>query len=237
MSEHINEQYSDLENYFPVKVDEFERFIDPSISSLQAINQYYQFYDSGNISAANEILKNNPQLKRSIINADNLNKIRDAIVSIERYYLNDVQQYLVNIVSYRNDWVSNVKYKKYDVVMFPHNEVFQAFMCIYDGDVPIGTIPTNTKYFIPLTLQGAQGVSGIGLSYRGTWSSIVTYDADDCVEYNNVLWYAKAENINSVPQEISADWEAVLRMSKQITISSIQPGSQSLNDIWYEVIN
>jgi len=84
-------------------------------------------------------------------------------------------------------------------------------MCI-DSDVTIGTLPTDDTYWIPLTLRGAQGASGTGLSPRGGWSSIIQYYTDDCVAYNNALWQAKRDNLNAVPQDVSDDWQRLMAL-------------------------
>jgi len=76
--------YPDLENKFPEQIDDFEKFQDPSLTSISLINEYYSYFDSGNLQAANELLENNPSLKRMIINAESLNKLRDAILSVQR---------------------------------------------------------------------------------------------------------------------------------------------------------
>ena len=120
----ISTLYPQYDNNFPSEgVDNFEKFIDPDINSLQAINLYYQYYNAGNISQALNVLSTNQQLKRMIINAENLNKLRDAVMSIEQFYLDDIQQYIVELVQYRGEYVASVKYNKYNVVSYATNGV------------------------------------------------------------------------------------------------------------------
>lgn len=228
----MSEIYPDLENKFPLGIDDFEKFVDPDIAALTAINQYYTLYDSGDLVGAKNILETNPNLKRMIINAENLNKLRDGLISVERYYLNDVQQYLVEIVKYKGSWSSSAKYTKYDVVTYVRNGATESFMGIAT-DIPIGTLPTSTTYFIPITIRGEQGESGTGLSPRGYWLSTSQYYQDDCVSYNNMLWYAKRDNLNKVPQPVSDDWEVILQMPQQIAISSNEPSGQNPDDLWF----
>lgn len=170
-----------------------------------------------------------------IINADNLNKLRDAIISIQRYYMQDVQQYLVEIIKYKGPWASNVRYTKYDVITYDTNGATESFMGI-QTNIPLGTSPLNKDYFIPLTLRGEQGASGTGMSPRGYWNAAVQYYKHDCVAYNNVLWYAKQDNLNRVPQPISDDWEQVMSLSQQIVISDTEPLGQNKDDVWYQRI-
>lgn len=79
--------YPDLENNFPDSIDNFDKFLDPTLSTLTAINQYYALFDIGDLAGATAILDANPLLKQMIINADNLNKLRDGILSLQRYYI------------------------------------------------------------------------------------------------------------------------------------------------------
>lgn len=190
--------YPDLENKFPIEIDNFEKFVDPDIASIQAINQYYQYFDAGDLENANNILANNPQLKRMILNAESLNQIRDGLISIERYYLNDIQQYLVNIVKYKNDWSSGTRYTKYDVVVYENNGAKEAYMAI-STDIPIGTLPTDLNYWIPLVIRGEKGDAGIGLAFQGAYSSSKQYYKNDAVQYLGSLYGALQDNIDIKP--------------------------------------
>lgn len=193
--------YPDYDNKFPSEgVDDFEKFIDPDIASIQAINLYYQYFDAGNISSANSVLENNPQLKRMIINAENLNKLRDAIMSIEQFYLDDIQQYLVNIVKYRNEYAANIKYNKYDVVAYGGGVTKEVYMCV-STSTPMGTPPTNTTYWIPLAVKGDKGDAGIGLSFQGEYNPSKTYQTNDCVQYLGSLYGALQETTGNTPTD------------------------------------
>lgn len=203
--------YPDLGNNFPESIDNFDKFVDPDIASIQAINQYCIKFDAGDIVGAKKVLNDNPRLKYMIINADNLNKIRDGLISLQRYYLNDVQQYLVNIVKHKGYWTSSAKYTKYDVVTYINNQAIESYMGV-KSEIAIGTLPTDSTAFISLTLRGEQGASGTGMSPRGAWNSLLQYYKNDCAAYNNILWYAKADNIDSVPQDNTDVWEALLKM-------------------------
>lgn len=91
----INTVYPDLyETQFPESIDNFDRFIDPSLDMFADIQRYYTYINAGQISQALAVLETNPDLKRAIINAENMNKLRDAIIAMERYYLSDIQSYL-----------------------------------------------------------------------------------------------------------------------------------------------
>ena len=226
--------YPDLENKFPDSIDTFDRFLDPTLSMLSVINQYYIKFDAGDLDGATALLVANPTLKQMVMSADNLNQLRDMCISLQRYYMNDVQQYLVNIINYKGIYSSSTKYSKYDVVNYVVGSATQSFMCI-STITSIGVLPTNATYFIPLTLRGEQGVSGTGLSYRGGWTTIQYY-ANDCVVHNNALWSADIDNLNSEPTDINTNWTKIMEYHNPIIMSLTQPMGQSIGDYWYEIL-
>lgn len=213
----INNVYPDLyESTFPESVDNFDRYLDPSIDMLAAIQQYYSYMNTGNIAAANAVLELNPMLKRAVLNAENMNKLRDAIIALERYYFSDVQTYLQNIVVYKDTYSASVKYNKYNVVNYTVDGITLAYMCISDA-TPIGTVPTNEDYWIAMTMQGEPGESGTGLSPRGPYGSSTLYFADDMVSHNNALWVCVADNtIGQTPSTSSAYWWRLLVIDDSI---------------------
>ena len=213
--------YPDLENKFPEQVDNFEKFIDPDIASLQIINMYYQYFDAGQLTEANQLLTQNPQLKRMILNAESLNQVRDGLISVERYYLNDVQKYLMNIIQYKSDWNSGTRYSKYDVVSYQRVDVREVYMCIR-FDTPIGTLPTDLNYWIPLVIRGEKGESGVGLAFQGAYSSSRQYYKNDAVQYLGSLYGALQDNIDIKPTVGGSDPIWALAWNFQIPDKYIQ---------------
>lgn len=66
---------------------------------LQAANQYNTAIMSNNNVTARTILDNNGELANCLFNADKYNWMRDAIIAMERYYLNDVQTMVEGIAA------------------------------------------------------------------------------------------------------------------------------------------
>ena len=79
---------------FPDAEDNWARMSDVTATLLSAALQYNEYWENGEIDAANDLLDANPNLKNTIFNADKWNKLRDAIIAVERYYLNDVQDFI-----------------------------------------------------------------------------------------------------------------------------------------------
>ena len=82
---------------FPDSEDNWARMQDITASLLTIALQYNALWDAGDIDAANTLLENNPKLKSTIFNADKWNKLRDGLIALERYYLNDVQTFIERV--------------------------------------------------------------------------------------------------------------------------------------------
>lgn len=215
----MSQRYPDLPHTnFPEDVDNLNNFVDITLETLPLAKEYYARYNAGDIIGANEIIEKNPQLRYSQINASTLNPIVDSIKAMQRFYMSDVQRYLMEIVVYKGEFSASVKYTKYNTVKYVNNSAFETFMCIR-SDTPIGTLPTDTSYWIPLTMRGEKGEPGIGLTAYGDWNSITTYPKDALVAYNNALWGAKVENTGIVPSvNATATWYKVIDYSTDYAI-------------------
>jgi hypothetical protein len=230
----MNQIYNDLENKFPVEVDDFPRFSDPDLTAIGYINQYYTLYNAGDVAGATAILDSYPQLKTMIFNASNMNKERDAIISVQRFFFDEVQTYLVEIIKNKGVYNASATYTKYDVVSYVNNGATEYYMGIVKV-IPVGTLPIDTNYFIALVLRGEQGASGIGLAPRGAWNSATAYLKDDCVSYNNILWQCLSNNTNTIPVDGSGVWVAIMHSASQILFGTSAPTSQANDGIWYQV--
>lgn len=106
----MSQQYTDLSyTNFPDSVDSIERFNDVSAEMVPLVNSFYACYDSRDLAGAAKILNDNPGLKSMIINAEALNKLRDPLIAMQRFYLSDVQQYILDIGDSVSDLVDTKK--------------------------------------------------------------------------------------------------------------------------------
>lgn len=195
--------YPDLDlTTFPNTQDGRYIMIDPSTTAdMTAINSYNTYIAAGNMTAALQVLTDNPRLQKMLFNAEKWNRHEDMLIAIERFYESDVQQYLVNIVVYRGIWNTVDTYAKYNVV---YSSTGACYMAIQD--VPVNTEVTETDYWIPITLRGEKGDTGTGLSWRGEWTSGTAYSKDDCVAYNNKLYGALQASTGQPPATSTAYW-------------------------------
>ena len=206
-----NSIYTDLDGTnFPDKVDSWEKFLDPTVSTQAAINAYYACINGGDFDGAANILENTPELNQMIINAKRMNQIRDAVIALERFFDDNVYDYIVDMVKDFGTWSGIKAYKKYSVVDYTLKGSTLFYMSIQD--VPVGVPPTETRYWKCITLQGRRGDSGLGLTPKGAWKKDEDYIKDDLVTYNNALWAANVANTEQPPSTDSSYWYLVMSM-------------------------
>lgn len=92
----MNSKYTDLSNSFPAAVDTIDKMQDLTITTKKKADKYYEYINANNITGANDYLgkSENSDLLLSVFNADKFNMLRDMIVSIERFFLDDIGVYL-----------------------------------------------------------------------------------------------------------------------------------------------
>ena len=92
----MNSKYTDLSNSFPAAVDTIDKMQDLTITTKKKAEKYYEYINANNITGANDYLgkSENSDLLLSVFNADKFNMLRDMIISIERFFLDDIGVYL-----------------------------------------------------------------------------------------------------------------------------------------------
>lgn len=87
--------YADLEyTKFPAEIDSWQNSEDVTAEYLSLANDYKSALLAGNYGNAQNILNANPQLKRMIFKADDINKLKHSIMAVERFFTEDVDAYL-----------------------------------------------------------------------------------------------------------------------------------------------
>jgi hypothetical protein len=204
-------------------------------------SQFYQAMKNNDINTASDILINNPQLSNQIIDADNINQLITAIVTLESQpkididnFLNNLQiifQNLINQTKFISAYNNMIQYEKQNFVTY-NGMTYFAIMT-----PPIGTIPTNTSYWNEYNVKGLQGYPGLGLNLRYNWSATINYSAGDVAVYQNKLWAAIADNINTPPNLMFQDWFIIglPKLPIKTSITTTAPANISVGDLWFKV--
>lgn len=239
----MSELYKDLNlTNFPEQVDNFIQWLDITASDGTLIKQYTEAVQSGNMLLANQILSQIPSATQKIIKANDLNKLTQAMLAVERFYKSDVQGYIANKqqewqsvidqFSYKGDWTSGNSYLKNNLVSYYISGLEYIYIAI--DNVPIGVVPDDKKYWRSLTIRGQQGFSGQGLSYRGQWKSFKSYMTNDAVSHAGALWMAVTPSQNIEPTNSASAWRIVMALETTLyPIQDSQPLNQATGDLWF----
>lgn len=196
----MSKTYTDLpETQFPDAIDELSRMSDLTSGDIPLVNEYYAYYNAGNMTAAAQLLANNPSLLSKLFNAAKFNILRDALIALQRFYMSDVQTYIDSTrQSLEDEIMDRTTYDEYD----PEHVYKKSEYVMYNGDLyvankdgVVGQAPTGEtdENWIRVSLRGEQGVSGTGLAFRGMYSLDTTYYKDDCASDGHRIWAALKE--------------------------------------------
>ena len=216
------------------------RYQDIQIEDTALQQQFQQYYSSGQYSQALSLLNNNTdQLQGKAFIANTINTIASGVLVLEQYFNTGVTVYLSNLATQYTNLINHLrkrKKKKNTIQYTPYNFVVynnDIYMCFQQP--PIGTLPTDTTYWLYLGLRGIQGDPGIDVNIRYDWNSTNTYSPDDVVIYNGDMYIALTTNTNVVPTSSSTDWLLFLKIEKgQIYVGTIAPSNPPNNAVWFQ---
>lgn len=185
---------------------------DVTASNLQAVNQYNAYLSMGTengLLLAKQYLIEHPEILQHLITADDILKLSHDNVALQRMFFQDIEEYIMSVVSFEGEYSSEAPYKRYNVILYNG----MAYFCHKDAQP--GILPTNEEYFYPITLKGIKGEPGINFVSMGEWNSSTTYSANHAVSWNGKLWYSVADfNTGNEPNDESAYWKKFLELSQ-----------------------
>lgn len=238
-----NDLYNDLPlTSFPQNIDTFTTWLNVTAQDGPLIQQYITAMNAGNQTQANQILSQISSGSQKIIKATDLNKLTQAILAVERFYSVDIKPYvqdkqeewlnIINQFRYVGAWSNGTAYVQNNIVSYIVSGVTLLF--IATSNPPTGTVPTNTQYWRPLSVQGTPGESGPGLSYRQEWNSTTQYSVNDCVTYSGAVWMALQANQNSIPGQNESYWKNIISFGAvAYPIQDTEPTGQAAGALWF----
>lgn len=243
----MSDLYKDLTHTsFPDSVDNIPYFENISSSDLSNVNMFHSYLRMGDFSGAMSILERIPDYDKKFIDSGKLNKFRDAIIAIERYYKTDIKPYItdkqtewqdiMNQFTYVGIWDSNNQYIKNNMVSYTVRN--NTYIYIAYKNVPKDISINNTSYWTLLSLQGETGSSGEGGAFKYEYLSNISYTKNDIVSYDNCLWVAEKDTTGVTPSiNNSSDWTLLLEIPPaSAPLQSSQPTGQSSGDLWFQTI-
>lgn len=241
----MSQTYPDLpRTNFPDSIDIFDSYSDVSNSTdISLINQIQNYMTSGNFNAAQEILANNPNLYSKLLNADKMNKFRDILVALERYYQGDYSTYInkkqaewqkiIDEFSYIGEYNPTKIYNKNNMVLY-NDKLYLYINSISNSNIP----PINETYWRVLTIKGTNGESGAGLAFGGEYDNSTSYSTEDLVLYQNNLWVStQNNNVGNTPSYTSEYWSLIMSPppAASYILSETQPEQLGVGELWFKI--
>lgn len=218
------------------------RYQDIQIPDIQLKTQFKQYFQTGHYAEALSVINGNiDQLQGKAFIASAINTITSALLLVENYYNNDVVVYLSNLLTQfqnlidnfkkRGEWVSTIQYTPYNFVIYNNN----IYMCFQQP--PVNTLPTDENYWIFLGLEGVQGKPGTDVVMEYDWEPTTSYQKNDLVVYNGLIYVALKDNTGIVPGTDVANntWLVFIMFDKgQIYVGPNPPTALNDNTIWFK---
>lgn len=222
-------------------IDSFTTWLNITASDGPLIQQYLTAMQQGNTTQAQQILSQIPNATQKILQSTSLNQLTQAMLALERFFNTDIMPTLeemqgswvdmIGQFAYKGLWSGATAYEENNLVSYTVQGATLMFLAT--SDPPTGTVPTNTNYWRVLTIQGIQGPSGEGLSYRQEWSSGQNYYENDVVTYNGALWQALQANVGVEPGQAAEYWQIIMSLeATTYPIQDTEPTNQNIGALW-----
>lgn len=209
---------------------------DITSSDLAVMNQYNAYLAMGTengLLLAKQYMIEHPEIVEHIITADDILKLSHDNVALQRMFFEDIENYIMSVVSFKGNYDPATPYKRYDVVLYDG----LAYFCYADTEA--GILPTDESYFYPLTLKGIQGEPGVDFVAMGVWNPEMTYSANHAVSWNGALWYSVEDfNAGNEPNDLSAHWKKFMVISQSASDVMMNDGTSvqdTIDDINSEI--
>ena len=247
----MSQRYDDLPyTEFPNNIDNLIGFANITSEDLPKVNAFHEALDAGNYDEAQNILATITDWDKKLLDSNKLNKMRDALIALERYYGTDIEQYItekqaawenrMNQFDYVGEWAAINEYTKNNIVSNEESDSELLYIAIQN--VPVNTDIKNTDYWLLFTIEGQKGESGVGGTFKYEYSSSTSYVKGDIVSYNNKLWYALRDCSNVEPTaENDTYWSLLLTIPPATaplttTAQVPTPPDSEPGYLWFEII-
>lgn len=232
---------------FPNKVDSIPLFLDVTDNDGVLLKKFEEYMSINDFTNANKILSQIENADQKIVSADKLNKLRDCILALEKFYGTDFKPYIdnkqnswqgiIDQFSFQGLYSSSKTYKINNMILFQKDGDYHFYIRT-GGDGLSNKVPTDTNYWRDLTIKGERGISPNGQTvFYFDWVANQTYAINSIVSRGSEWWVALKQNINSEPQEGNPNWRLVMRaMQTLYPVQSDRPLTQQNGELWFEVI-
>ena len=134
---------------FPTTLDTFLQFMDVTSSDATNLKGFQDAIQSGDFATATTYLQQIQNYQNKAISADRLNKLKDAIETVEKFYRDNIQAYItqkqsdwqtiIDQFSFLQNYSSTTQYAKNNMVLYNS----KIYICIATPP-SLNIVPTNT---------------------------------------------------------------------------------------------
>ncbi len=216
-------------------IDQFLELYNLPASQRGNMARYQELKLKTNLTSGEQEELNNLTitLQHYIIDVEKWNKFADAIINVEKFFLEETEPYLqakkdeitdytdtkklefqaeVDKLTYRGEWQPNTQYHKKNVV----TSGGEGFIAKLDS---INQSPPNVTYWGKIAKKGDKGDPSLNISYKGEYDSAMAYVMGDAVTFGG-LWYYAKQNTKGNPPTNATYWEI---QTNQTLVSDTQP--------------
>lgn len=145
---------------------------------------------------------------------------------------NEVALFEAELAQFTNKglWSNLTTYSKWNTVLYN----YETYMSLQNGNLNNAPVGDGTDvWWQKLSLRGAQGASGIGISFVGSYDNARTYYENEAVFYSNSIYVCNnISSLGNLPTDTNY-WSLFLSNSG-VVVSSTAPASVYLGLVWID---
>lgn len=186
--------------------------------------------DSLTTSEQSELNTLTINLQHYIIDVEKWNKFADAIVNVEKFFLNETVGYIkekqeefqveVDKLTYRGEWQPNTQY-------FSKNIVTSGGVGYIAKRDNKNQSPQTISYWGKIADRGEKGDPSLNINFKGEYDSSQSYVLGDAVTFGG-LWYYASKNTKGNPPTNSSYWEL---QTNQTLVGDVEPFDERIT-LW-----
>ena len=214
---------------FPNQLDVFREIVDISPSKKVQAKRYQELKMKEVLSPAevSELNSLMTELQEFIVTPEYTNKMLDALINLESFFLNETAGFVnnkqtemntyvdtkktemqteINSFNYKGAYSPSTSYLKNNFVDFNDGSSNQTYICLQDCMEKEPS--SNPLFWRKLTIQGTKGdtgLSGVNFIFKGTWDNGITFMKDEAVRFGGMLFVSKIDNNVGNSPSLTAD--------------------------------
>lgn len=231
---------------FPNATQSFKQWQDLSQDQLSAYVSYINALNSGQWQTARQIFQSSGLSYNMLPTAYDFNQMCDTILECKALYeaqdtsAKGIQDFMGQF-AYRGVWnASNIsQYKKFSIVRYASTD-YGTFLYIANTDITTtvnpwdNSIGANPQWLRIVPVSTTNTTS----TFKGNWSSSVSYVIGDVVFDDNIMWMALANNTNSEPSSSNNNWKLIINFNNYMAqYTTTQPSNMPIGGIWLKKLS